>query len=323
MAPGGSAPRRLATSDPHDRDVRAQPHRGGDTVFATIGDIFSDATNPDRKKPFDIRSVLRAVIDQDRPPLERWADMAAAETAVVFHAQLGGRPIMLLGVESRTLSRREPAPADGPQSWSAGTLFPRSSKKMAQAINAASGRRPLVVLANLSGFDGSPESLRERQLEYGAEIGRAVVNFRGPMVFCVISRYHGGAFVVFAKTLNPALEVVALEGAHASVIGGAPAAAVVFTREVERRTMRDARVVRAREHLDGAVAVEVARHRDELHRTIAAVRSQMLGAVAAEFDRIHDIDRAVAVGSVDRVLTAAQLRPYLIDAVERGLAATR
>ncbi len=323
VAPGGSAPRRLATADPHDRDVRAQPHRGGDTGFATIGDIFSDATNPDRKKPFDIRSVLRAVIDQDRPPLERWADMAAAETAVVFHAQLGGRPIMLLGVESRTLSRREPAPADGPQSWSAGTLFPRSSKKMAQAINAASGRRPLVVLANLSGFDGSPESLRERQLEYGAEIGRAVVNFRGPMVFCVISRYHGGAFVVFAKTLNPALEVVALEGAHASVIGGAPAAAVVFTREVERRTMRDARVVRAREHLDGAVAVEVARHRDELHRTIAAVRSQMLGAVAAEFDRIHDIDRAVAVGSVDRVLTAAQLRPYLIDAVERGLAATR
>ena len=66
----------------------------------------------------------------------------------------------------------------------------------------ASGNRPVVVLANLSGFDGSPESMRELQLEYGAEIGRAVVNFRGPIVFCVVSRYHGGAFVVFSARLN-------------------------------------------------------------------------------------------------------------------------
>ena len=92
----------------------------------------------------------------------------------------------------------------------------------------------MVVLANLAGFDGSPESLREWQLEFGAEIARAVVNFDGPIVFCVLSRYHGGAFVVFSQKLNPNLETVALEGARASVIGGAPAAAVVFAGEVER-----------------------------------------------------------------------------------------
>ena len=77
-------------------------------------------------------------------------------------------------------------------SWTSGTLFPQSSRKTARAINAASGNRPLVVLANLSGFDGSPESMRRWQLEYGAEIGRAVTNFDGPIVFVVISRYHGG-----------------------------------------------------------------------------------------------------------------------------------
>jgi acetyl-CoA carboxylase carboxyltransferase component len=116
-------------------------------------------------------------------------------------------------------------PADGPESWSAGTLFPQSSKKIARAVNGASGVRPVVVVANLSGFDGSPESMRRLQLEYGAEIGRAVVNFRGPFVFCVVSRYHGGAFVVFSKALREDIEVVAVEGARASVIGGAPAAA--------------------------------------------------------------------------------------------------
>ena len=97
---------------------------------------------------------------------------------------------------------------------------------------------PLVVLANLAGFDGSPESMRSLQLEFGAEIGRAVVNFRGPIVFVVVSRYHGGAFVVFSQKLNADLETIAVEGARASVIGGAPAAAVVFAGEVAARTRR-------------------------------------------------------------------------------------
>jgi hypothetical protein len=83
-------------------------------------------------------------------------------------------------------------------------LIKRSSKKVARAINAASGSRPVAVLANFSGFDGSLESLRRLQLEYGAEIGRAMVNFAGPIVFCVVSRYHGGAFVVFSGALTTA-----------------------------------------------------------------------------------------------------------------------
>ena len=162
--------------------------------------------------------------------------------AVVFDARLGGHAVTLIGIESRPLPRHGTTPADGPAQWSAGTLFPLSSKKVARAINAASGCRPVVVLANLSGFDGSPESLRRLQLEYGAEIGRAIVNFDGPFVLCVVSRYHGGAFVVFSATLNDHMEVLAVEGSFASVIGGAPAAAVVFTREVDDRMRGDARV---------------------------------------------------------------------------------
>ncbi len=54
-----------------------------------------------------------------------------------------------------------------------------------------------------------------------------IVGFRGLIVFVVISRYHGGAFVVFSKQLNPKMTVLAIEGSFAPVIGGAPAAAVV------------------------------------------------------------------------------------------------
>ena len=180
VAPGETGPRRAVTTDPVDRDVSDFPHACAGSDFTTVGEIFSVEPNPDRKKPFDIRTVMRALSDQDHPVLERWAGMADADTAVVQDVHLGGIPVCLLGIESRSVPRRGFPPTDGPDTYTAGTLFPRSSKKAARAINAASGNRPLVVLANLSGFDGSPESMRKLQLEYGAEIGRAIVNFDGP-----------------------------------------------------------------------------------------------------------------------------------------------
>lgn len=319
VAPGEPGPRRAATTDPVDRDVTTAPHTGVEG-FTTVGDVFGADTNPDRKKAFDIRCVMQAVIDLDHAPLERWADMAEAEAAVVWDAHLGGWPVTVVGVESRPLVRTGPIPADGPPNWSAGTLFPLSSKKVARAINAASGNRPVVVLANLSGFDGSPESLRRLQLEYGAEIGRAIVNFDGPIVLCVVSRYHGGAFVVFSGRLNDRMQVLAVEGAHASVIGGAPAAAVVFTREVNARTQADDRVQQLEKALSVARPDERAHLRSELESVRSKVRNEMLGVVAAEFDAVHSVERAKAVGSVHEIVAADRLRPELVAAVERGLA---
>jgi acetyl-CoA carboxylase carboxyltransferase component len=264
---------------------------------------------------------MMAVIDQDSAPLERWAGMRAAETAVVWDAHLGGYPMCLIGIESRAVPRLGFVPADGPDQWSAGTLFPQSSKKVARALNAASNNRPVVVLANLSGFDGSPESMRRLQLEYGAEIGRAVVNFRGPIVFCVISRYHGGAYVVFSRALNDQLEVAALEGTYASVIGGAPAAGVVFAGEVETRTRKDERLQAlnlAMVQAEGGEKVKLRAQWDELFK---AVYSEKLGEMASEFDRIHSVQRALNVGALNCIIPPADLRPYLIQAVERGMSA--
>jgi acetyl-CoA carboxylase carboxyltransferase component len=315
VVPGEAGPRRAPTADPLDRDVTTAPHDVPDSEFRTIGEIFSAETNPDRKKAFDIRTLMRALADQDHPPLERWAGMADAETAVVFDAHLGGWPVCLVGIESRNVPRRGFPPTDGPDTYTAGTLFPRSSKKVARAINAASGNRPLVVLANLSGFDGSPDSMRNLQLEYGAEIGRAIVNFDGPIVFCVISRYHGGAFVVFSKALNPRMTVLAVEGSFASVIGGAPAAAVVFAGEVDARTGADPRVRELEAQLPTVSDASRASLAATLAATRTAVRAEKLAEVAAEFDGVHSIHRAVEVGSVDRVITAAELRPAIIAAL--------
>ena len=164
--------------------------------------------------------------------------------------------------------------------------------------------------------------MRRLQLEYGAEIGRAVVNFDGPIVFCVISRFHGGAFVVFSRRLNDNFQSIALERAHASVIGGAPAAAVVFARDVNTRTRKDPRIAELDEKISGAEGAERERLRAEREERWADVRSEKLGELAGEFDAIHSVERAVEVGSVDRIISAAELRPQLIEAVERGMQQT-
>jgi len=75
------------------------------------------------------------------------------------------------------------------------------------------------------------------------------------------------------------------------------------------------------------LAQEIAAAADSRKRQLRArlaelkelVRSEELGEVADEFDRIHSVHRALKMGSLDRIIPAGQLRPYLIDAIERGI----
>jgi acetyl/propionyl-CoA carboxylase alpha subunit/acetyl-CoA carboxylase carboxyltransferase component len=319
VVPGEAGPRRFETRDPIWRDVGDSPCGPGEGEgFATVREIFDDRTNPGRKRPFPMRAVMAATIDQDGGHLERWRAMVGAETAIVWDAHLGGIPVCLIGIESQSVEREGYRPLDGPQSWTAGTLFPLSSKKVARAINAASGNRPVVVLANLSGFDGSPESMRKLQLEYGAEIARAVVNFAGPILFLVVSRYHGGAYVVFSQALNPGLSASALEGSYASVIGGGPAAAVVFGREVRARALADPQLAELEKALRTAPSAAA---RERFERALADAMLEHQSQLAADFDAIHSVERARRVGSLSAIVEPRRLRPFLIGELARALRA--
>jgi acetyl/propionyl-CoA carboxylase alpha subunit/acetyl-CoA carboxylase carboxyltransferase component len=288
VQPDQVRPTRAETVDPIDRDISDLDYPESlDHGFSKIGDLFSLEHNPDRKRPFAIRPIMTAVIDSDAQPIERWAGMHSSETVVVWETHVGGYGTCLIGIENRPISRLGHTSTDGPDQFAAGTLYPQASRKLARALNAASGKRPVVVLANLSGFDGSPESLRDWQLEYGAEIGRAVTNFDGPITFVILSRYHGGAYVVFSKALNPELTSVAVEGSYASVIGGAPAAAVVFAGEVKKISAQEG----------GTPEVE----------------AEVTQRLAQKFDEIHSVQRAKDVGSIDDIISAKSIRPFLIS----------
>ena len=90
--PGERFPRRAATADPPARDIRGFPHDNLPDGFPTVGDVFSDESNPGRKRPFDIRRVMLSVCDADHAPLERWAGWRDAEIAVTWDAHVGGLP---------------------------------------------------------------------------------------------------------------------------------------------------------------------------------------------------------------------------------------
>ena len=60
--------------------------------------------------------------------------------------------------------------------------------------------------------------------------------------------------------------------------------------------------------------------RARLAEVRAQVRAEKVGEVAEEFDAVHTVERARQVGSLDAIIAARELRPWLIAAVERGIA---
>ena len=105
--------------------------------------------------------------------------MRDAEIAVVWDAHLGGHPVCLLGLRVRPLPRLGWVPAYGPDQWTGGTLFPRRRRRW----RGRSTRRAATGRWSCSPTSRASTARRSRcaswQLEYGAEIGRAVVELPG------------------------------------------------------------------------------------------------------------------------------------------------
>ena len=70
------------------------------------------------------------------------------------------KPITLIGIEAERPTRRLP-PGRRTRGLERRDALPPVLEEGGPRYQRASGNRPVVVLANLSGFDGSPESLRK------------------------------------------------------------------------------------------------------------------------------------------------------------------
>lgn len=131
---------------------------------------------------------------------------------VTGRARLGGIPVGVIAVETRTVELTMPAdPAnldsEAKTFQQAGQVwYPDSSYKTAQAIkDFAREELPLIILANWRGFSGGMKDMYEQIVKFGAYIVDGLREYKQPVLVYLPpnSELRGGAWAVLDSQINP------------------------------------------------------------------------------------------------------------------------
>lgn len=167
---------------------------------------------PPPKQAYDVRwliggktdeeGFLSGLFDKDsfQESLGGWA-----RTVVVGRARLGGIPMGVIAVETRSVENVTPADPANPDSMeqitteAGGVWYPNSAFKTAQAINDFNNgeQLPLMILANWRGFSGGQRDMYNEVLKYGSYIVDALVKYEQPIFVYIppFGELRGGSWV--------------------------------------------------------------------------------------------------------------------------------
>ncbi|KAJ9106305.1 hypothetical protein QFC21_001450 [Naganishia friedmannii] len=135
-----------------------------------------------------------------------------AQTVVVGRARLGGIPMGVIAVETRTIERVVPADPANPASFEqrlmeAGQVwYPNSAYKTAQAIFDMNREGlPLIIFANWRGFSGGQQDMYDEILKQGSKIVDGLSAYKQPVFVYIVpnGELRGGAWVVLDPSINP------------------------------------------------------------------------------------------------------------------------
>ena len=135
-----------------------------------------------------------------------------AKTVICGRARLGGIPVGVIAVETRTVEVIEPAdPANLASetkvvSQAGQVWFPDSAHKTAQAIRDFNKEDlPLIIFANWRGFSGGMKDMYDEILKYGAWIVDALCEYNHPILVYIppYAELRGGAWAVLDASINP------------------------------------------------------------------------------------------------------------------------
>ncbi|XP_078535903.1 acetyl-CoA carboxylase 1 isoform X1 [Lissotriton helveticus] len=171
-----------------------------------------------------------------------------AQTVVVGRARLGGIPVGVVAVETRTVELCIPAdPANldseakiiqqAGQVW-----FPDSAFKTAQAIKDFNREGlSLLVFANWRGFSGGMKDMYDQVLKFGAYIVDGLREYRQPVLVYIPpqAELRGGSWVVIDPTINPRhMEMYADRESRGGVLEAEGTVEIKFRRKDLVKTMR-------------------------------------------------------------------------------------
>lgn len=171
-----------------------------------------------------------------------------ARTVVVGRARLGGIPMGVIAVETRTVENITPADPANPDSVeqvsneAGGVWYPNSAFKTAQAINDFNHgeQLPLMILANWRGFSGGQRDMFNEVLKYGSYIVDALVKYNQPIFVYIppFGELRGGSWVVVDPTINPvAMEMYADVESRAGVLEPEGIIGIKYRKEKQLETM--------------------------------------------------------------------------------------
>lgn len=151
-----------------------------------------------------------------------------AQTVVVGRARLGGIPMGVIAVETRTIERVIPADPANPASFEqkvmeAGQVwYPNSAYKTAQAIFDFNREGlPLIIFANWRGFSGGQQDMYDEILKQGSKIVDGLSSYKQPVFVYIVpnGELRGGAWVVLDPSINSSkMEMYADVDARAGVL---------------------------------------------------------------------------------------------------------
>ncbi|KAF2104533.1 acetyl-CoA carboxylase acc1 [Rhizodiscina lignyota] len=210
---------------------------------------------PPQKQPYDVRHLIAGKEDDegfqsglfDRGSFEE-ALGGWARTVVVGRARLGGIPVGVIGVETRSVENVTPADPANPDSIeqvtseAGGVWYPNSAFKTAQAIKDFNNgeQLPLMILANWRGFSGGQRDMYNEVLKYGSYIVDALVKYEQPIFVYIppFGELRGGSWVVVDPTINPqCMEMYADEDARGGVLEPEGIVGIKFRKDKQLETM--------------------------------------------------------------------------------------
>lgn len=210
---------------------------------------------PPQRQPYDVRWLIAGKEDDegylsglfDRGSFEE-ALGGWARTVVVGRARLGGIPVGVIGVETRSVENVTPADPANPDSIeqvtaeAGGVWYPNSAFKTAQAIRDFNNgeQLPLIILANWRGFSGGQRDMYNEVLKYGSYIVDALVKYEQPIFVYIppFGELRGGSWVVVDPCINPEyMEMYADEEGRGGVLEPEGIVGIKFRKDRQLETM--------------------------------------------------------------------------------------
>jgi acetyl-CoA carboxylase/biotin carboxylase 1 len=261
-----------------------------------------------------------------------WTELLGgwAKSVIVGRAKLGGIPMGVIAVETRTTEQVIPADPAIPESkeqvlQKAGQVwYPDSAFKTSQGIeDMIAEDLPLIIFANWRGFSGGQSDMYHEVLKFGSYIVDKLRVYKQP-VFVYLPPHatlRGGAWVVVDSTINEKyMEMYAAPSARGGVLEVEGTVGVKYRKkDVLATAHREDKVLKK---LDAELARtgESAELRAQIQKREAQV-APLYHTVATAFAGLHDTPgRMLAKGVIKKSVPWAESREFFYWRLRRRLA---